>query len=425
MGQDGKRAVFEDGYVPSELKGKKLQDVVEVGSQYKKEEAIELIFYIKCEGNIVETVKKLARDETTGKWIGKGQPSSLYKKCVADVDKVLIYGKGEGVAFIRTPLINLSEEKDPLYQILMLAVGGPVLEFVYYSDVAFLDINLPETLLSKFPGPGFGIEGIRELTETHSPYPIMGTIVKPCAGLTVEEVSEKCYLAAKGGAKFIKDDEKMLGPSYCPPEKKIKLVSEKLKRAYEETGNICLYAPHLVERADRIVDTAKRYIEWGATALMFNAVLGHNFETLKILRENNDINVPLYAHSGGRSCLSTGNRRIDDTVITKFLRFCGADFFQHGVFGVKNTHIASLDDGLLSHLVNVMREEKSGIKDTIPVAAGGLNISKIEENLKKHYDKKYGYAVALLAGSGLLSDTDGPESGARKFNKRIEEIIQK
>jgi len=420
----GGKKMFKDSYVPVELKGKEIKDIVEIGSQYKKEEAIELIFYIKCEGDIVETAKKLARDETTGRWIGNGNPTPLYKKCVADVDKIIIYGKGEGVVFVRTPLINISDA-DPLYQILMLAVGGPVLEFVYYSDVAFLDINLPESLIKKFPGPGFGIEGIRNLTETPFPYPIMGTIVKPCSGLTPEEVAEKCYLAAKGGVKFIKDDEKMLGPSYCEEEKKIKLVSESLKKAYEETGNKCLYAPHLVERSDRICETAKRYIEWGATALMLNAVLGHNFEVLKMLREDKEIQVPLYAHSGGRSCLSTGNRRIDDTVIVKFLRLCGADFFQHGVFGVKDTHIASLDEGLLSHLVNVMRERIDGIKDTIPVAAGGLNISKINENLEKHYDEKFGYGVALLAGSGLLSDPEGPEMGAIKFKEKIEQIIQK
>ena len=203
------------------------------------------------------------------------------------------------------------------------------------------------------------------------------------------------------------------------------MVSEALKKVYEETGNKCIYAPHLVARADRILETAKKYIEWGATALMLNVILGHNMEVLKILREDPDINVPLYAHSGGRSGLSTGERRIDDTVWVKLIRLCGGDFFQHGVFGEKNTHIASLDEILLSHLVNVMREKIDGIKDTVPVAAGGLNISKIEENIKKHYDENSGYSVALLAGSSLLDDPEGPEKGARKMKEKIKSFIEK
>ncbi|MCS7180921.1 MAG: RuBisCO large subunit C-terminal-like domain-containing protein [bacterium] len=211
--------ILKNGYLPKELRNKKLKEIIKLKSVHKKEESIEIVYYLKCEGNIVEIAKKLALDETTGKWIGKGKSTSLFKKCIADVDKIYIFDKGEGIVFIRTPIINLSEEKDPLYQILMLAVGGPVLEFVYYSDVALIDINLPPKTLEKFPGPLFGIEGIRKITETPFPYPIVGTIIKPCAGLTEKEVADKCYLAAKGGIKFIKDDEKMLSPSYCDEKK--------------------------------------------------------------------------------------------------------------------------------------------------------------------------------------------------------------
>ena len=416
--------IFEDGYLPVEVRDKDLKDVVKVGSQHPEEESIGMVFYLRCEGDIVEVAKKLAMDETTGKWIGKGEVTSLYKKCVADVDKVLVYGKGEGIVFMRTPLINISEE-DPLYQIMMLAVGGPVLEFVYYSSVALLDIKLPEKILKKFPGPGFGMNGIRKLTDIQYPLPVMGTIVKPCAGLSPEEVAEKCYLAVKGGAKFIKDDEKMLGSSYCEPEKKIKLVAQALKKAYEETGNKCIYAPHLAVRADKLIDTAKRYIEWGATGIMMNVILGHNMEVFKMLRECSEINVPFYAHSGGRSGISTGARRIDDTVWVKLIRLCGGDLFQHGVFDVKDCHVASLDEGLLSHLVFIMREETSGIKDMIPVAAGGLSLEKIEINMQKHYDEKFGYGVALLAGSNLLGDPDGPEKGALKIKDKINSYIRK
>jgi ribulose 1,5-bisphosphate carboxylase large subunit-like protein len=415
--------IFKTGYLPIELRRKKLKEIVKIGSKYKKEEAIELVYYLKCDGDIVSVSKRLAIEETTGKWIGEGRPTSLFKKCVADVEKIFIFDKGEGILFIRTPIINISFEKDPLYQILMLACGGPVLEFVYYSKIALIDINLPTKLLNKFKGPRFGIEGIRKITETHFPYPIIGTIIKPCAGLTEKEVAEKCYLAAKGGVKFIKDDEKMLSPYYCDEKRKIKLVSEALKRAYEETGNRCIYAPHLVERADKILDTAKRYIEFGASALMLNVVLGHNFEVLKILRESSEINVPLYAHSGGRSALSTGNRRIDDGVFVKLIRLCGGDFFQHGVFGVSDTHIASLDEQLLNHLIFIMREDLNTLKDTIPVAAGGLRIENLELNLEKHYDKKFGYDVALLAGSYLLNHPEGPYKGAKEFCEKIKHYI--
>jgi len=411
-------------YIPYELKGKELLEVINLGSKFSKEESIELKFYVKTTGNLVKVAQDIARDETTGPWVGQGEPTQLFIRSQADVDRIERYGEKEGVIYIRTPLSNISSETDPLYQFIMLAVGGPVLEFVYYQEVALLDFSFPRNFLERFPGPKFGINGVRKLLNLKDGEPIIGTIVKPCAGLTPREVAEKCYQSALGGVMFIKDDEKMLGPDYCPLEEKVKLVSQALKRAEEETGRKCLYAPHIVARADKIKDVAKRAIEWGATALMFNAVLGHTYEALSILAEDKEIDVPLYAHSGGRSGLSTGPRRIDDTVIAKLLRYSGADFFQHGVFGMKEMHVASLDDGLLHNLVRVMREDV-GVRDTIPVAAGGLGITNAGINLKEHKDERFGYSVALLAGSNILKHPDGPKAGAVAMHQAVQAYYEK
>jgi len=411
-------------YIPYELKGKELLEVINLGSKFSKEESIELKFYVKTTGNLVKVAQDIARDETTGPWVGQGEPTQLFIRSQADVDRIERYGEKEGVIYIRTPLFNISSETDPLYQFIMLAVGGPVLEFVYYQEVALLDFSFPRNFLERFPGPKFGINGVRKLLNLKDGEPIIGTIVKPCAGLTPREVAEKCYQSALGGVMFIKDDEKMLGPDYCPLEEKVKLVSQALKRAEEETGRKCLYAPHIVARADKIKDVAKRAIEWGATALMFNAVLGHTYEALSILAEDKEIDVPLYAHSGGRSGLSTGPRRIDDTVIAKLLRYSGADFFQHGVFGMKEMHVASLDDGLLHNLVRVMREDV-GVRDTIPVAAGGLGVTNAGINLKEHKDERFGYSVALLAGSNILKHPDGPKAGATAMHQAVQAYYEK
>jgi len=413
-----------EAYIPYELKGKELLEVITLGSKFSKEESIELKFYVKTTGNLVKVAQDIARDETTGPWVGQGEPTQLFIRSQADVDRIERYGEKEGVIYIRTPLSNISSETDPLYQFIMLAVGGPVLEFVYYQEVALLDFSFPRNFLERFPGPKFGINGVRKLLNLKDGEPIIGTIVKPCAGLTPREVAEKCYQSALGGVMFIKDDEKMLGPDYCPLEEKVKLVSQALKRAEEETGRKCLYAPHIVARADKIKDVAKRAIEWGATALMFNAVLGHTYEALSILAEDKEIDVPLYAHSGGRSGLSTGPRRIDDTVIAKLLRYSGADFFQHGVFGMKEMHVASLDDGLLHNLVRVMREDV-GVRDTIPVAAGGLGVTNAGINLKEHKDERFGYSVALLAGSNILKHPDGPKAGATAMHQAVQAYYEK
>lgn len=410
-------------YVPKEIRGKEVREILELGSKHNPRDSIDLKYYVRSSQgkNIKDVAKDIAKDETTGSWIGQGNPTQLFEASQADVERMEVYNDNEAVMTIRTPLSNMDLSGDIYYQLLMLAVGGPVLEFQYYEDVAWIDFKLPERLLTKFPGPKFGITGLRRLAGLGRKDPIIGTIVKPCCGLTADEVAEKCYQAALGGVSFIKDDEKMLGPNYCSFEERIRKVSAALEKAEKESGNKVIYAPHIAARADKLKEVSEKAIEYGATALMFNVIMGHNSEALQLLAEDREINVPLYAHSGGRAALSTGNRRIDDLVISKLIRFCGADFFQHGVFGAKaGGHIASLDPSLLEGHANVMRKEENGIKDTIPVTAGGLGVNNIGANLAAHYTPNLGYAVALLAGSNILKHPQGPTAGVIAIKQAVD-----
>ncbi|NOZ21945.1 MAG: hypothetical protein GXP25_12755, partial [Planctomycetes bacterium] len=287
-------------YTGREILGREPVEVIELDSRHDPAESISLTYYIKTKGDLVEVAKEIARDETTGKWIDKTDPTDVFNHAQADCWKVERHGPNEGVIHVRSPLYNIDLDSDILYQFMMLTIGGPILEFVYYENVAFLDFDLPGSLLKKFSGPKFGIQGTREVLGLGDDQPIIGTIVKPCAGLTPEEVARKCYEASLGGCRFIKDDEKMFGPEYCRAEKKIKLVVEKLNDAEQQTGMKTIYAPHIVARPDRISDFCKQVIEWGASGLMFNPIV-QGMGTLQMLAQDPEINVPIYAHSGGRS----------------------------------------------------------------------------------------------------------------------------
>lgn len=398
-------------YRGREILGREPREIINLKSQHNPEESVSLVYYVKTRQDLVKTAKEIARDETTGSWIGQKAVTSLFRKSQADVYKIEKYGPFEGVIYIRSPLSNLNPEEGLLYQLMMLTIGGPVLEFVYYDEVAFLDFELPSKILSFFPGPQFGISGTRKLLGLGPEELIVGTIVKPCAGLSVEEVAEKCYQAALGGVRFIKDDEKMLGPEYCPQEKKIRLVTEALKRAYDETGQNVLYAPHLIASPDKMRDWAKKAIDWGVTALMFNPLIA-GIGCLEMLAQDKEINVPLYAHSGGRSGWSTGPRRVDDVVLAKLLRLAGADYFQIGVMGQEEGHIASLIPELLLRLKEVFTNDWEGIKDTLPVAAGGLNARNLVENIKA-----FGSSFMGLAGSSILKHPWGIKAGVTAMNQ--------
>jgi len=401
-------------YVPIEIRNREILETIEMDSQHDPDESILFVYYIKTDADLVETAKKIAEEETTGKWIGAGIPTAIFNAARADVCKIEKYGPGEGVIYVRSPLHNIDLDSDLFYQIAMLSVGGPILEFVYYQQVAYLDFELPEKALRRFPGPKFGIKGSREFIGLDDSQPLLGTIIKPCCGLTPEEAAEKAYQAALGGAVLMKDDEKMMNPEYCPFEKKVRLVAEGLKKAQDETGKRVIYAPHLTARPDKIRDMALRAIEYGATGVMFNAILANNLGTVEILASDPAITVPIYIHSGGRSALSTGPRRIDEVVTAKLTRLCGGDYFQIGVMGQFNVHVASLDPPMLIRLNEIFQQPMSGIKDTVSVTAGGLGASNIGKNLEA-----FGYDFAPLAGSNVLDHPMGPKSGSIAMEQAV------
>jgi ribulose 1,5-bisphosphate carboxylase large subunit-like protein len=378
-------------------------------------EYISAKYYIQTKKNLREVAEKIAREETTGNWVGKGKPTKLFKKAQAFVKDVKEISPGKGIIEINFPVINLNPD-DSYTAIWLFLTGGPVFEYPDYQKVRLVDFEIPKILLKRFPGPKFGIKGTRKIMNLKEDDLILGTIIKPCAGLTPEEVAKKCYEAAIGGLNFIKDDEKMNNPEYCPLKKKVKLVAKALKNAYEETGNKVIYAPHITTRPDKIKDLAKIAIECGANGLMLN-YLSAGFSSLQILAEDKNINVPIYAHSGGRSIFSRiPGQGIDSRVIAKFVRLCGGDYFQIGVLG---GYLLGTKQEMLE-FVRIFREKIENIKDTVPVVAGGLTAVNLVENIKA-----FGIDIMALAGTSILNHPDGIRAGVIAFKQAKEAYFKK
>lgn len=413
-----------DDYVPVEVRGKSVRDVKEWAPEHDPAECFRFRYYVSAADDIEKVTHRIALEETTGRWIGRfAAETDTYRRARAQAVRMERYGPGEAVIDVLSPASNIDPDGDPFYQLQMLSVGGPILEFVFYDRVAFLDFELPQSMLRRFPGPRFGIRRVRQMVGLAAGMPIVGTIVKPCCGLVPAEVAERIARAVRGGAAVIKDDEKMMNPAYCPLEEKVRAVRAVLDRVEAETGRRALYMPHLPYRSDRLREMAAKVRDWGAGGVMFNATLAHSLGALQILAEDADLDLPLYAHCGGLAALTTGPRRIDARVIARLARLCGADFFQIGVFGVTDCHVNSLDDSLLRMLASTFRDEWGGLRDTIPVTAGGLGVMNAGLNVREMRHDQLGYAVALLAGSNLLDHPAGPEAGARAMCQAVDAFL--
>src|SRR5689334_9718427 len=151
-------------YTPPEVRGRQPVDIIELPGRLDPSEALEFTYYVKTEGDLEKVTRKIAEEETTGRWIGRSKPSDLFHSARAEAVRIERYDRSDGVVTIRAPLTNLDPDADPFYELQMLSVGGPILEFVYYTEVAFLDFKLPKAFLSRFPGPKWGIGRSRQYT---------------------------------------------------------------------------------------------------------------------------------------------------------------------------------------------------------------------------------------------------------------------
>lgn len=366
-------------------------------------------YYIETQGDLRRVAEHMVELETTGSWQGAGRPTELFERCRGEVYSIDEVEPGKGTVSCLFPLINLNLEEAAFPSLWLTMVGGGTHALNTYEKSRLLDFDLPEAALRYFPGPRFGIEGTRRILSMAEDELIVGTIVKPTSGLTADEVAAICYEAALGGVRFIKDDEKMLNVPYCPLGERVQKVGRALKQAQDRTGDNVIYAPHITTNPDLIKRNARIALSNGANALMVNFFAG-SFYSLEALARDDEFNVPIYAHCGGKEAFSRApGQGVDANVVAKFVRLLGGDYFRISTVG--GYMVGGTREELLS-LKDVMKRPMPGIKDMVPAISGGLKPSNMPRNLEL-----FGLDVMVLAGTGITSHPMGIAAGTKAMQQ--------
>jgi len=371
-------------------------------------------FNLETEGDLVETAKETVRHETAGKWDRPGVPSDLFQRSAGYLLDHEQAGPNQGIVTFAYPLHNLDLEQSAFTGIWVSMVTG-MSAMPNLKKYRLLDFTLPDEAYAYFPGPRFGIEGTREILRISENEPIIGTIVKPTVGLTADEVAEICGEAAAAGIKFIKDDERMMSPAYCPLKERVTKVAQRLKHVYEETGNRVIYAPHITTGPDKILDNAKIAVEAGATALMV-VFIATGFESLRLVAESPDIKVPIYAHCCGKEHWSRAEGQgIDQRVVAKLARMMGGDYFRIGALG---GYFAKREVGEAAVLKPALTEAMGYLLPAVPAVSGGLDPGNLGDNIRY-----FGTDALFLAGTGIARHPDGIRGGVRAMAEAAAGIL--
>ncbi|TKJ47109.1 hypothetical protein CEE34_05530 [Candidatus Aerophobetes bacterium Ae_b3a] len=379
--------------------------------------------------NIEKSAQEIARLQTSGeRYSGNG--TRLQKSTGYLLDSIAFNGKKTvGLVRIAFPVVNIWDTKhNTIYssEILHILAGAVQFDFPKNIDIKLVDISISEEIISAFPGPAFGPKGLRKMAEYRSGISF-GTIGKPKTGLTADEYSLVIAEAAKNSLfLFVKDDENY-GVWYkdCPLNKRVRRVSEAIKKANEVRGKgEIIYASHIGNSVQNLKENIDIALDNGATAIMFSEIHGRGGVRLArdyMIRTGRE--VPIYGHNGGITPLT---RVIYREILDMFARLDGIDIRQTGPIGTHEVPLLRPYGREWEASERVLTKSLGKHKPVMVARAGGLDQGNIILNL--HDIKKRAYHESnflMLAGSAINEWRDetgryNPKGGAMAMEQAIE-----
>ncbi|TWT00481.1 2,3-diketo-5-methylthiopentyl-1-phosphate enolase [Planomicrobium sp. CPCC 101079] len=308
---------------------------------------------------------------------------------------------------ISYPSVNFSPD---LPAILTTVFGKLSLD----GEIKLLDLEFDDELLSHFPGPRFGIDGIRSKLGVTG-RPLVMSIFKGVIGRDIDYLADQLRQQALGGVDLVKDDEILFENPLTPFEKRITTGKEVLRQVYEETGHRTLYAANLTGRTSELKEKARKARELGADALLFN-VHAYGLDVLQELAEDDSIGLPLMAHPAFSGAFTSSPLYGVATALAlgKLTRYVGADFSlfpsPYGSVALEKSAALALGEELT---------KPSAVKRTFPVPSAGIHPGLVPLLMND-----YGVESIINAGGGVHGHPAGAAGGGLAFRQAVDAVLR-
>ncbi len=351
---------------------------------------------------------------TVGSWteLPEAQKASMEKhlgKVLSVEEHAGNGGAGERYADIRIAYPDINFSRD-LPALLVTVFGKLSMD----GKIKLLDLDVSEPFASAFPGPKFGLGGIRELLGVHE-RPLLMSIFKSVVGYDLVNLKDQFYKQALGGVDLIKDDEILFENPLTPLEKRVEACMDAARLAEAETGQKLLYAVNLTGPTSKLADNARKAIAAGANALLFN-VLAYGFDVLHELSSDKSINVPIAAHPAMAGAIypSPHYGISASLLLGKLMRLAGADLVlfpsPYGSVVMPKAENLAVKEALLQPLHQ--------LRQSFPVPSAGIHPGLVPLILQD-----FGTDVVVNAGGGIHGHKLGTAAGGHAFRQAIDAAL--
>ncbi|WP_274650526.1 2,3-diketo-5-methylthiopentyl-1-phosphate enolase [Paenibacillus humicola] len=278
------------------------------------------------------------------------------------------------------------------------------------GKIKLVDLEFSPSFLSAFPGPKFGLEGVRKLLGVHD-RPLLMSIFKSVIGHDLANLREQFYLQALGGVDLIKDDEILFENPLTPLEKRVEACMEAAREAESRTGQKLLYAVNLTGKTSQLAANAKRAIAAGANALLFN-VLAYGYDALHELSADRDINVPIATHPAMAGALypSPHYGIAAPLLLGKLMRLAGSDL---SLFpSPYGSVVMPMEENMA--VKTALLDSSLPVRKAFPVPSAGIHPGLVPLILRD-----FGQDVVVNAGGGIHGHPMGTAAGGQAFRQAM------
>lgn len=280
------------------------------------------------------------------------------------------------------------------------------------EGIRLTGLELPAAFLARFPGPNFGIAGLRALVGVPK-RPLLATALKP-NGAPLAEFERLAADFVRGGGDLLKDDQNLCDADLPAFAERVRRVQAAVAEANAKAGRNAQYCPILCGPADELEARVEAVLKAGARGVLAPPFL-LGLDAVRHLAARHRLLVLAHPSFTGTFFSDRAHGVTPGLLLGLLFRLAGCDvsIFPNpgGRFGFTAEECADLAGRLRGPL--------GGLAPAFPAPAGGMTFERLPD-----MHRAYGDDTVFLVGGGLLAHARSVYDGTRAFRDAIEELVK-
>ncbi|MDG6929240.1 MAG: type III ribulose-bisphosphate carboxylase [Nitrososphaerota archaeon] len=311
---------------------------------------------------------------------------------------------------------------------ILSSIAGNIFGMKALKGLRLVDVGWPKELVKSFPGPQFGIGGVRDFMKVKG-RPLTASVPKPKLGLDYKEHARHGYEAWVGGLDLLKDDENLTSQNFNSFADRAKQSFKMRDKAERETGERKSYLINITAETREMMKRAKVVKELGGEYVMIDVITA-GWSALQTLRDTcQELGLAIHAHRAFHAAFTRmPTHGMSMVVVASVCRLLGVDQLHVGTVVGKlvstKPEVLSIEEKLTADSSRagegLLGAEWSGTRPVFPVSSGGLHVGLIPPVLDM-----LGTNIVVQIGGGIWGHPSGGKAGAEAMRDAIDAYMKK